>query len=203
MRIGIDFDNTIVRYNELFHRIALEQDLITYDTAMTKSGVRSYLCSLGRETDWTILQGLVYGLRMVEAVPYNGLHKFMFWAKSMGHELFIISHRTRLPALGPAYDLHAAANAWIIANLQHDSEPYLKFENIFFETEKSAKIERIRKCRCDLFIDDLPEILLMANFPSSTIRILFDPDKVHIATPPIVHTNSWEDVLSWSKSHGR
>jgi hypothetical protein len=203
VRIGIDFDNTIVRYDEIFHRVALESDLIPLETAMTKSGVRQHLCSLGREEDWTRLQGLVYGLRMVEALPYTGLDKFMFWAKSMNHEMFIISHRTLIPALGPAYDLHAAANSWVVNNLQSGGVAFLKSENIFFETEKAAKIERIQKCRCDMFIDDLPEILLMDKFPSSTVRILFDPDKVHIATPPIIHTQSWHDVLSWSRSYDR
>ena len=203
MRIGIDFDNTIVRYHELFHRIALERDLILPETAVTKSAVRNHLCSQGREVDWTLLQGVVYGLRMVDALPYSGLKKFMRWAKSMNHEMFIISHRTKVPALGPAYDLHGAARSWVDAHLQSGKVTFINSENIFFETEKDAKIERIRECRCDLFIDDLPEILMMDKFPLVTMRILFDPDRVHTVAYPLIHTRSWQDVLVWSRSYDR
>lgn len=64
MRLGIDFDNTIVCYDELFHRVALEQGLIPADLPVNKSEVRNHLRRVGKEPLWTEMQGSVYGARM-------------------------------------------------------------------------------------------------------------------------------------------
>ncbi|MGO9771878.1 MAG: hypothetical protein ACLPSW_20490 [Roseiarcus sp.] len=47
---------------------------------------------------------------------------------------------------------------------------------MFFEETKDAKIARIAALELDAFIDDLPEILCMQDFPAQTAAILFDPD---------------------------
>ena len=41
--IGIDFDNTIVCYHKLFHRLAVERSLIPVSVAVSKCAVRDYL----------------------------------------------------------------------------------------------------------------------------------------------------------------
>jgi hypothetical protein len=69
MLIGIDFDNTIVRYDRLFHHVALEKGLIPASVPASKGDVRDYLRSIGGEQDWIELQGIVYGVRMHEADP--------------------------------------------------------------------------------------------------------------------------------------
>src|SRR5262245_43078397 len=43
MLIGVDFDNTIVSYDALFHRIATERDLIPADLPVNKTAVRDHL----------------------------------------------------------------------------------------------------------------------------------------------------------------
>ena len=43
MVLGLDFDNTIIRYDELFHKIACEKDLIPSDLPTEKNAVRDYL----------------------------------------------------------------------------------------------------------------------------------------------------------------
>ena len=76
MRIGVDFDNTIVCYDGLFHRVALEQGLIPASLPANKGGVRDYLRQIGREDDWTAMQGTVYGARMLEASAFPGVLDF-------------------------------------------------------------------------------------------------------------------------------
>ena len=49
LRVGIDFDNTIVCYDEIFHRVALERELIPRDTPKNKESVRDYLRQVGKE----------------------------------------------------------------------------------------------------------------------------------------------------------
>jgi hypothetical protein len=179
MRIGIDFDNTIVSYDALFHKVAREQDLVPPETPLNKVAVRDHLRAIGQEDRWTEMQGYVYGVRMAEALAYEGVIDFIRRAKAAGHAVTIVSHKTRHPFLGPQYDLHAAARAWIECHLLCGGKSLLSSENIFFELTKQGKLARIAACGCEAFIDDLPEILLAADFPSNTARLLFDPEEHH------------------------
>jgi hypothetical protein len=179
MRIGIDFDNTIVSYDALFHKVALEQALVPRETPVNKVAVRDHLRRIGQEDRWTEMQGYVYGARMDEALAYEGVIEFIRRAGAAGHQVIIISHKTRHPFLGPQYDLHAAARAWIEHHLLWNGQALLPDERIFFELTKQEKLTRIAACGCDSFIDDLPEILLADDFPVQTTRLLFDPEGHH------------------------
>jgi hypothetical protein len=196
MRIGIDFDNTIVNYDLLFHKVALERGLIPAALPQRKLAVRDHLRFAGQEPLWTELQGYVYGRRMSEAAPYPALLDFLEWAKRETHQLYIVSHKTRHPFVGPAYDLHAAARDWILHNLVVNADLIIPLDQIFFELTKEDKIERISQLECDIFIDDLPEILRHHGFPHRTQRILFDPDQGHETITDFPHADSWNSVLS-------
>ena len=179
MRIGIDFDNTIVSYDALFYKVARELDLVPPEIGLNKVAVRDHLRRIGQEDRWTEMQGYVYGARMDEALAYEGVIDFIRRAKAAGHEITIVSHKTRYPFIGPRYDLHAAARGWIERHLLWDGEQLLPRQNIFFELTKEEKLARIAACGCEAFIDDLPEILLAADFPSGAARWLFDPEGHH------------------------
>jgi hypothetical protein len=174
MRIGIDFDNTIVCYDGAFHAAALEEGLISSAVAINKNAVRDHLRRNGQEEDWIRLQGLVYGKRMELASPFVGAFEVMRDMVAKGFEVAIISHKTRHPYRGPAYDLHLAAREWL------DQKGFfgqvgLSREAVFFELTKAEKISRIAQQRCTHFIDDLPEILADQQFPADTKPLLFDP----------------------------
>jgi len=192
MRIGLDFDNTIVCYDGLFHRVAAEQGLIPADLPRNKVAVRDYLRRIGREPAWTELQGTVYGGRMAEAETYPGVRDFMVWAVAQGIELFIVSHKTRHPFLGAQYDLHQAARDWVDASLVHDGAPLIPAERVYFELTKEEKLARIGACGCGLFLDDLPEILAAPGFPPQTEPLLFDPEGHHPTVSDIVVLASWD-----------
>ena len=172
MRIGIDFDNTLVRSDRLFHRAAVEAGLIPAHVAPLKSAVRDFLRKAGRESAWTALQGVVYGSRMSEAEAFPGAIEFLQQARSHGCELFIVSHETHKATVGPEHDLHAAARAWLKANV---GEALVPAHRIYFELSKEQKLARIAACGCMIFIDGLPEILLAPGFPGYIGRWLFDP----------------------------
>jgi len=174
--IGVDFDNTIVRYDELFHRLACERGLIPAGVPATKEQVRDYLREQRREDDWTVLQGYVYGARMDEAAPFPGVLGFFSEAARRGIDLVIISHKTRRPYAGEGYDLHQAARHWLEINGFFDPARIgLPPSRVFFEETRAEKLGRIAKEQCTHFIDDLPELLREAAFPPETRRILFRP----------------------------
>ena len=70
--LGLDFDNTLVRYDKLFHQLALEKGLIKKSLPTDKTAIRDYLRSQGQDEQFTLLQGEVYGLRILEAEPAKG-----------------------------------------------------------------------------------------------------------------------------------
>ncbi len=189
MRIGLDFDNTIVSYDTLFHAVAVAQGHIPASVAADKNAVRDWLRNAGKEDIWTQLQGYVYGARMQEAQAYPDAVAVMSALKRMGHQLFIVSHKTRHPYLGPAYDLHGAARAWIASHLEEDAAPLVAQEDVHFHERKEDKIASIAALGCEAFLDDLPEILLHEEFPSGTKRFLFSTQP---ANSPLLHAvGSW------------
>ncbi|MEK7818994.1 MAG: haloacid dehalogenase-like hydrolase [Bacteroidota bacterium] len=196
MLIGLDFDNTIVSYDALFYKVAIEQEMVPPTTAVNKVAVRNYLRGIDKEDQWTEMQGYVYGKRMQEAHPYPGAIEFMSLAKQLGHHLLIISHKTKYPFLGEKYDLHLSAKEWIKSHLWVDGKPLFSDSDYFFEVTKEDKINRITDCGCNTFIDDLPEILLNGSFPMNTDRILFDPEKHHssIDLPELKIKSSWGQI---------
>lgn len=201
MQIGIDFDNTIVSYDRLFHRVAVEAGLIPSDLSATKISVRDYLRSVDREDDWTEMQGHVYGARMAEADVFPGVIEFLRRARCERLDVCIVSHKTRYPFRGQQYSLHQAARDWIDLALSDETGPLVPADRVFFELTKQEKLRRIADLRCDCFVDDLPEILLAPEFPSRTRRILFDPDGAYPRNTTLIACTSWYDIGQHIAAH--
>ncbi len=198
MRLGIDFDNTIVCYDGLFHRVCVERGLISASVPTSKSEVRDHLRRVGREDAWTEMQGYVYGARMAEAAPYPGVLEFLGQCVRLDRPICIISHKTRFPFRGPAYDLHAAAMGWLELHGFFDPERIgLTRGQVFLELTADAKLERIGQQRCTHFIDDLPEFLSAPAFPPATCRILFDPNRHHEKVGTFIRLESWARIAEF------
>ena len=189
--IGIDFDNTLVSYDAVFHRVALEQGRIPAHLPPSKLAVREHLRGSGREHEWTAMQGYVYGARMREAEAYPGALQFLAWARGAGIPVSIVSHKTLHPFAGPQYDLHAAARGWIEASLRDAKGALVEPQRVFFEITQQDKLRRVAQIGCDYFIDDLPEILAHGAFPQRVQRILFDPERSHGAPAEMIVAAEW------------
>ena len=199
MRIGLDFDNTIVCYDELFHCLAAERSLVPAGITMSKSQVRDHLRKTGREDEWTRLQGEAYGPRIREASPFPGALDFISLCHRESIPLFIISHKTRRPFLGEPHDLHAAAQGWLEHHGFFSPGTGLTRADVFLEETKANKLARIDRQQCSHFVDDLPEILADVAFPADTHRILFSPSNsaVNRASGAAVQSvSSWDQLSS-------
>lgn len=187
-RLGLDFDNTLVCYDPVFHAAALEAGLIPPQVARHKNAVRDHLRAAGREAAWVALQGEVYGPRLTQAQPYPGLDAFLDATRRAGWEPCIVSHKTRHPFAGPRWDLHQAARQWIGRHLENWVHP----DNVFLESTKDDKLRRIATVACDDFVDDLPEILLAPGFPPATRAWLFDPSDHFTDAARYRRVHGWE-----------
>lgn len=178
MRIGVDFDNTIACYDGVFHTIAVERALIPASIATDKTSVRDYLRAQGQDAVFTELQGYVYGPGMRHVGLYPGVATALRHFVAAGHAVFLISHKTRTPFAGEQYDLHEAAWSFLRAQQLVDApDAPFRTGDIYLELTRDAKLARIDTQGCDLFIDDLPELLAAPEFPPATRGILFDPEQ--------------------------
>ena len=194
MRIGIDFDNTIVSYDTAFHRAAVERALVPAEIAATKSAIRDYLREAGNENEWTKLQGYIYGSGMTTVSAFPGALDFVERCVREGVDVCIISHKTRTPYAGEEHDLHEAARGWLERQGVFDRIG-LSRERVFFELTKGEKLERIARERRTVFIDDLPELLADAAFPPGVRRLLFDPNTSY-ASVDLERAVSWDALAS-------
>ena len=195
MHIGLDFDNTIVSYDDLFKKVALEWGWTTPEMPASKVSVRDHLRALDKESVWTEMQGYVYGARMDEAFAYPGVIDCLLWARATNITVSIVSHKTRHPFLGKQYDLHEAARHWISLFLNDTTGPLVHPDHIYFELTKEAKVQRIADIDCTVYVDDLPEILNATGFPEATTKILFDPDNHH-SEQDLPRATHWSEVLN-------
>lgn len=177
MRIGIDFDNTLARYDQAFTKLAQEWGLVGLNEKETKQGIqqRTRLRENG-ELLWQRLQGEVYGLRMQEAEQFMGEDQFLRrCAATPGVQIFIVSHKTEFGHFDETRtNLRDAARQWMYNKGFFDSAKYaIPEKHLFFESTQQEKVARIASLHCDVFIDDLIELFSTPSFPNTTKKILF------------------------------
>lgn len=195
IRLGLDFDNTLISYDRLFRQVALDKGLVPAQTPAQKNAVRDHLRQIGQEEQWTRLQGEVYGSRILEAEPYPGIPAVLQGMADQQVSMCIVSHKTRTPYLGEPWDLHAAARSWLSKQGFHDPAGLgWSQDQVFFELTKEAKIARILALGCTHYVDDLPEILAM--LPDTVQRILFSPDGQLQAAPGWKRMTAWQELPS-------
>ena len=198
MILGVDFDNTIVRYDELFHRIAVERGLIPATVPARKNEVRDFLRRRGQEPAWTELQGYVYGPRMPEAQLFPGVLEFFTRCVRRKLPLYIISHKTPTAAAGPAYDLQQPAREWLAAQGFFDpARVGLSPERVCFGATRQDKIRFIRETGCTHFIDDLEETFREETFPPSVVKILFGVRQPPPGLPGVQAGEDWFQISEY------
>ena len=196
MIIGIDFDNTIVCYDRLFHKLALKRGLIPKSCPRVKEKIRDFLRKSGKEGDWTELQGRAYGPDILKAKPFRGVRDFLGFCRKHGIEVYVISHKTLYPFIGEKHNLHMYARLWLKKNGFMNGRIGLPEKNVFFELLKQDKLERIRKQKCDVYIDDLWEFLSEKSFPDKAGKVLFDPSGNFSGAPEFDVVHSWKGAIS-------
>lgn len=193
MRIGFDFDNTLVEYDQLFYDAALRQGLIPKNLLQTKEAVKAFIQSHHTDQAFTNLQGLVYGEMIKEVKAKKSLETFLSNLVDKNHKLLIVSHKTVKPYSGANYNLRAAALQWLHDNkFTGNGGFFTEVEDVFFENTIDEKIERIKKLRCDIFFDDLPRIL--EGLGENITGYLYDPGNSWGNSPSYIKFADWMQV---------
>ena len=201
MRIGLDFDNTLVCYDEVFQFVARELGFISDSWTGGKAEIRSEI--QGRpngEIDWQRLQGQAYGKWMHRATLFPEVANFLLRSRIRGDDVFIVSHKTKYGHHDlEQIPLRTEALRWMDAHRFFGPEGFgLSEGEVFFEETRNAKARRIAKLDCDVFIDDLREVFAEPDFPDQTKKILFgmEPESDNTNAFGLI-TRSWRDIAKY------
>ncbi len=185
MVIGLDLDNTLVGYEELFPVAAAELGLFTPEElselsarAPGKTPLRDALRARpGGEYQWRDVQALVYGREIMNARPFPGVLPFLARCRELGLPVFVVSHKTPTASCrGQIFDLRQVALAWLEkAGLFNPAASPLTPEHVFFAATRAEKLARIAELGCRVFVDDLVELFLEPDFPPGVEQVLLDP----------------------------
>jgi hypothetical protein len=195
-RIGIDFDNTIVTYDEVFCTMAKRSGLIDPAFIGTKQAVRDAIRLLpDGEPAWQRLQGQVYSKGIADAKMVDGFEAFLRRCRAEGCATMIVSHKTEYGHYDPdRINLRCAARDWMAARGVLGGERGLPAANVFFESTRSEKLARIAGLSCTHFVDDLEEVLGDPGFPPGVRRILLSSGEQVRKVTPYVVCASWRDI---------
>jgi len=194
MLIGLDFDNTIACYNDVFTSEAKIKGLVNKEWEGSKQDLKLLLDTLedGKKT-WQKMQGQVYGPSMQNATLFPGVARFLLRCKLNGHIVFIVSHKTKYGHYDKTKTLlREASLKWM------DSQGFFKEDlfginrtNIFFANTQSEKVLKIKSLNLDVFIDDLEEVFQHQDFPKIK--------KIHFNSSSSIQSgvefyNNWTDI---------
>lgn len=197
--IGVDLDNTLACYDGLFHHAGLEEGLISKETPASKERIRDSIRLLPNgEQLWTRLQAIVYGPRMHQATLFKGADTFLKSCAEHHVRAVIVSHKTPTANLdGKEVNLRASALGWLKQS-GFFSELGIQPADVFFESTRAEKIERIRTLNCTHFIDDLTEVFSEESFPKEIRKFLFAPHPHQGANSVLADVHR---CRSWAELH--
>ena len=197
MRIGLDFDNTIIRYDDVFREAAMQRGLVPAAFFGTKQQVRDAVRLLpDGEHHWQALQGYVYGKGILGATVFAGLDDFLCRARARGDTVLVVSHKTEYGHFDPdRVSLRGAAMEWMERKGFFAEQGFsLAPGNVYFASSRSEKLSRIGELACDIFIDDLEEVLSDPGFPGGVRRILLSEHAEKLGDLPYEVCRDWASI---------
>ena len=164
-RIGLDLDNTVIDYAPAYRAIAKEMGLPPQ--LVDRDSIREALRKSDEDDEeWQRFQALLYTDGLSYAQPAPGLLEFLRTCNSLAVPVVIISHKTKVtPERFGARDLRAPALAWL--QDQGITPAHVAPEGVSFCTNRAEKVRMIAELQCDVFVDDLIEVLTDAEYPVS------------------------------------
>src|SRR3972149_6659880 len=197
--IGVDFDNTIISYDDLLYKVAEERG-ISVPYMVSKKAIRDYIRQTPNgEIEWQRLQAIVYGPRIGEAKLIEGVGDFLKLCKLNKIKVYIISHKS-VYAVQDKQDvnLRNAAIQWMAVNhFFGDDGLGLDLNSICFGATRADKIQLIKKLGCTYFIDDLEETFLEQCFPSDILGILYSPSSLHHNLINVKVMTNWREISDY------
>lgn len=168
-RIGLDLDNTVIDYTPAYRALARDMGLPQQlgDRESIRQALRK---SEDDDEEWQRFQSHLYTAGLGYAMPAPGLRDFLQLCGLVGVSVVIISHKTKTtPERFGSLDLRAPASEWL--SRQGIVPAHVPLAGVFFCENQDAKVRTITNLKCDLFVDDLIEVLHHPDMPYGISRV--------------------------------
>lgn len=188
MRIGIDLDNTILDYSKSYKILA--PSFVQKSTKISKNNLKKKIIKNKGMNNWWEFQSALYTKGLKYAKINEFCKKFIKKNIECGHDVFIISHKTKKSYFDKKIFLRELA----IEKLKKEkliSKKLIKRKNIFFYEKFDDKIKKIKKLKLNIFIDDLVKVFLHQNFPKKCKKILLNNE---VKNSKIISYSSWKQL---------
>jgi len=193
-KIGIDLDNTIISYDDVFQLAANKFGLLDNNNCLSKESLRNQIRNQKNgEKKWQKLQGYVYGEGISEAVLFPGVYRFLWRCKERKIDVEIVSHKTEYGHFdSKKISLRNSANNFLInQGLLDNKNPLIN--KVTYKNSKKEKIDYIKQNNYECFIDDLEEIIFSEELEGQK-GILFSRDNLSVNNSNNVIAQSWEEI---------
>lgn len=194
MKLGLDFDNTLIDYDAVIQRVVVERGYLPADHGLrSKTEIRD---ALRRKPEgdllWQRVQSFIYAEGILEAAPTRELGCLFDFVRNNRVDTWIVSHKTTTAPFDPEQrNLRAAALQWMEQRGFFDPDRLgLSRDRVIFADTFEQKIDRIAALQFDVFVDDLEEVLRHPKFPPTTRRIHFANGSAKD------QFNSWEPLVA-------
>jgi hypothetical protein len=169
--VGLDLDNTLIDYTQAYFKIAEIFGITLVD--LNKDSIKQHLTDYkNNDVEWQRFQSILYtkGLDYAELAP--GLLNFLKFCKTKRVKVSVVSHKTLTTSKKFGnLNLRTPALKWL--KEQQLIPTLISLEDIFFCPSKSLKIEKINQLKCDIFVDDLEEVLNDSNLNFDVKKVQF------------------------------
>lgn len=195
--VGIDFDNTIVSYDDVLHDVALSRGLIQADVQKGKNIIRDTVRRLpGGEKEWQLLQAEIYGPSMGQAVLIPGVKDFVRKCNFFCVPMYIVSHKTEFANLDSTNTSlrHSAMNWLDRLGFFGGHDWSISKSQVYFSDSREGKVEVIRSLECTHFVDDLVELYEEPYFPQDVVKILYAPHGARPTPFQFIEVADWNDI---------
>jgi hypothetical protein len=175
--VGVDFDNTLICYDELFYEIACAEALIPTTVPANKGAIREHLRSEpGGEARWQWLQAAAYGTQIDRARVMPGALEFLRRCEASRIAACVVSHKGERAAANPeGPNLRTRALDWLEQNGFFSPDTGLGPASVHFGATLHEKLALVASLGCTHFIDDLDDVFREPSFPARVTKILFAP----------------------------
>lgn len=196
MILGLDFDNTIVSYDDLIFDTALDWGWIPGDMTRNKKTIRDHIRVTQDDIAWQKLQAYIYGPGMKQAKLMDDIAEVIQECHRREVPIFIVSHKTPFASMDEdqQYDLRDTARAWMQSQQFFNEDGLgLNPDHVYFEVTRDDKVKRVEALGCTHFVDDLEETFLENNFPPKTSKLLFTAEQ-ETAVQDARIVSSWKKI---------
>jgi hypothetical protein len=177
IKLGIDLDNTIICYDNLIHNLAKKKfpKIKLKKNIRSKKIIKNKIIKFYNNNQWTKLQGIIYGEKILDAKLFNNFKEGIKKLKDE-FEIFIISHKTNKAAIGKDINLRNAAKKFLKQNdISFCKNELVNRNKILFASTQKEKIKLIKNKKIDIFIDDLD--IILQSLPNQIKKIHFSKKK--------------------------